>query len=312
MLLLCVCSLKAREDQEKLLKLSDLIQACHLITNEGWTYQRVVDHFHFPLAKSTLHRYAHLAKQGHDITAPRGPGRRPILTPEEEAWLSQWIRFCCALGIPPRRGRVLRKAAQIAKLRGASFGTKSGLPSDKWWRGFANRHCFEVGRSWYRSVDAAAGLTRDALDSFYDLLEDVMLQYNIAPELMWAMDETGFSRNKPEADVVKVKGTKQHQVGKEQASHISLVGAVSALGRRTPLFLLLKGQGSRLRKELFQGLPLDAATCFTRRLPRTVIHPLRCLILCVALPCCSQGVAERAVVFPLAALVRLDRGRAVP
>ena len=40
----------------------------------------------------------------------RHVGRPTLLTADEEAWLPQWIGFCCALGILPRRGLVLRKA----------------------------------------------------------------------------------------------------------------------------------------------------------------------------------------------------------
>jgi len=255
--------LPARDGSDKRFFAADLFEASRLILHEGWTYQAVIDHFGLTIKRTTLMDNVRGIKEGKE---KRPVGRPSALTHEEQTWLAQWILFCWALGLPPRRGAVLRKAAQILAGRGAKFATKTGLPSYQWWRRFSKRFGFEVGRSWFRSASSAASLTREALDSFYDLLFQVTREYDLTPALIWAMDETGFSRKRGETGVVKPKGTKAYHIGQESRGHVSLVGGVSAAGARTELFCLLKGQGKRLERFPLEGCGEDPAVCWTRKL----------------------------------------------
>ena len=145
--------LPARDGSDKRFFAADLFEASRLILHEGWTYQAVIDHFGLTIKRTTLMDNVRGIKEGKE---KRPVGRPSALTHEEQTWLAQWILFCWALGLPPRRGAVLRKAAQILAGRGAKFATKTGLPSYQWWRRFSKRFGFEVGRSWFRSASSAA------------------------------------------------------------------------------------------------------------------------------------------------------------
>jgi hypothetical protein len=241
---------------------SDLYSASQKILVHGWTYESVCDYYGWTIPKTTLFR---CVKAEEDGTQRRPVGRPTMLTAEEEAWVSQWITFCYLLGVPVRRGRVCRKAAQILFARGQRFNTRSGLPSYKWWQGFAKRHGLAIKSASYMSRATAASLTRDQLDGFYDVLFNGMKDYNIQPALLWAADETGFSRNHGKAGVVApLHARKAKLVGGEPREHVSLMSCGSAIGERTDIFLLMKGQGKKIKRWPLEGAPPSSAICYTR------------------------------------------------
>jgi hypothetical protein len=239
------------------------MEASRKILYEKWTYQQVCEHYGWTIPQTTIWSQVQLDTKGEK---KKPVGRPTKLTVEEERWLASWCVFCYAMGVPPRRGRVLMKAAQILKARGAKFDAKSGLPSYKWWTRFARRWSLKLGRSTALLQASAQGLSRESLDSFYDLLFLVISQHNIPAKLIWACDETGFSRSKAEGTVVMPKSApKAKTVTKECAQHISLMSTGSAVGERMPLFLMLPGQGQRIHRHVLKGTPPDSAVCYTRK-----------------------------------------------
>lgn len=90
--------------------LADLNEAVRLILHDKWSYSQVIDHFGWKIPKGVLVDRVHKKRIGEE---PKRVGRPTLMTKEEEAWLASWVIFCFVLGVPVRRGRVLRKAAQI-------------------------------------------------------------------------------------------------------------------------------------------------------------------------------------------------------
>jgi hypothetical protein len=212
---------------------------------------------------STLKAHVKAATQGRTV---RRIGRPTTLDTEHERWLASWVYFCYRLGVPPRKLRIRRKAKEIGDKAGIKFAGKHGLPGNSWWRRFKKQYKIKLRRTSHRNRSAAFSLTREALNSFYDLLYEVVQEYKIPPELLWATDETGFMRTKARGYVaMPVGGATPKTVSDELALHITLQGIVNAVGEKLPLLLLLKGAGERLTKDPLEGLPPDSAVIFTRK-----------------------------------------------
>lgn len=198
-------------------------------------------------------------------------GKPRVLSPEQESWLAAWIRFCALLGAPVRKYVVLSKAKAIAAASGKKFGTRNGLPGKNWWRRFAKEKELKLLVPNFRTKAAHFALTRATLDQYYDLVFHVIQQYDIPPELLWAVDETGFSRTDARASVVTGAETaKQTLVGTEFSQHITLMSIGSAAGVTMDPFLLLKGQGDRIATNPIAGLPEHSAVIYTRK--RIALH----------------------------------------
>jgi hypothetical protein len=266
------------------------------------SYANICGQFNNRIPETTLKDRVKAAQQNRLV---KSVGRPTTLPAEHERWLACWIFFCYRLGVPPRKIRIFRKAKEVGDKAGIKFNGKHGLPSNSWWRGFKKRHKIKLGRSTHRSRAAAHSLTRESLNSFYDLLFDLVSHYNIPPELIFATDETGFMRTTGKGWVAMPEGGAVPKlVGDELSIHITLQGIVNAVGDALPLLLILKGQGMRLKSDPLEGLPEDCAVLYTRK--SLLSSCLNLLIIC------SQSVDKRAGFLPFRPLVRLDDRLSLP
>lgn len=254
---------------------AELLDAAKLVLEEQLSYSEVLAMFGHSFARSTLwNRVQHL-KEG---TLPQKSGRPTVLPASDERWLAAWAKLLFQLGVPVSRGKLLLKAKEIATIRGVKFEGRNGYPGNSWWRSFRKRHDLKLARTSHQAKAAAQSLTPEALDHFYTLLFSVMDKYKVKPELLFGADETGVSRARGDKLYVVCPGDARRvkQVGGESNLHITLLGAVNAVGHRLPPFVLRPGQGKRKSINYLEGYPKGSALVYTRKSLDSPLHDSRC------------------------------------
>jgi hypothetical protein len=284
----------------------DLHEAAGHILNDGWTFSQCVEHYGWTIPRTTLWREVDRQEKGR----PRRPvGRPTTLTTEEERWLAAWVIFCYRFGVPARKLQVIMKAKAMLNARGGEWSGKGGLPGKSWWKRFSRFYKLKSRRASVLPRAAAQNLTRAVLNQFYELCFYVIREFDIAPELIWNADETGFSRQQMSVrfHVITPAGAgKPQTLGTEQSGHISFMSTGSAVGDTLEPFVLLKGQGARIKSNPLEGLPEQSAVVYTRK-----ANPLQLCI--IALLCAlSEGLVQRAVVLSFHSLVCLETRLQVP
>lgn len=261
----------------------DMDAAALLVHNGQMSYGQAIALYGDALPRATLFSRVQHLQNG---TTPGKPGKPTTLDEADEQWLAAWTKLLYRLGVPVTRSRLLRKAKEIAALRGRAFNGTNGLPGLSWWRGFVKRHGLKLAKSSFQARSSAQSLSPEALASFYDLLFSILDEYKIRPELTWGCDETGVNRaNGAKKFVVVPAGAKRVKaVGSESAEHVTLLGAVSATGARLPPFLLRKGIGKRKSQNLLEGSPLSSVLVYTRKHAPPCCHMLDMPLAC------SQGL----------------------
>lgn len=253
----------------------ELQDAARLVLTGDLSYTEVLKMYGDAFPRSTLWNTVQHLKAG---TLPLKSGRPTVLSASDERWLAAWAKLLFQLGVPVSRGKLLFKAKEIASLRGVKFEGRNGYPGQSWWRSFRKRHDLKLARTSHQAKAAAQSLTPEALDHFYTLLFGVMDKYSVKPELLFGADETGVSRARGDklyvvcpSDARRVK-----QVGGESNLHITLLGAVNAVGHRLPPFVLRPGQGKRKSVNYLQGYPKGSALVYTRKPLYSPSHDSRC------------------------------------
>ena len=243
---------------------AEMEHAVQLVVSGQCTYSEASNKFGGAIPHGTLCTRVLLHEKG---TSPRPVGRPTVLCDADERWLAAWTKLLYKLGVPVTRARLFVKAKEIATLRGVKFDGESGLPGTSWWRGFRKRHGLHMASTSFQARAMAQALTPETLQDFYDLLFSILEEYNVIPELLWGCDETGICRARAEGQFVIVpEGVSTvKQVGTETTEHVTLLGAVSAVGDRMPPFLLRPGQGKRKTSNYLEDAPPGSVICHTRK-----------------------------------------------
>lgn len=231
---------------------------------KGATMEGASNHFGGAIPVSTLCTRVQLHKKG---LAARPVGHPTVLPLSDERWLAAWCKLLFKLGVPASRGRLFHKAREIAALRGIKFEEENGLPGTSWWTGFRRRHGLKMASTSFQARATAQALTPEALDGFYNLLFTILDDYRVIPALLWGCDETGICRARADQQFVVAPdgATRVKQTGTETGEHVTLLGAVSAIGDRMPPFVLRPGQGKRKTHNYLEGAPPGSVICHTRK-----------------------------------------------
>jgi hypothetical protein len=116
-----------------------------------------------------------------------------LLTKVEEKVLVKWITHLTATGHPARHAFIREMAEEIRKQCGSEIGLPLGVT---WVQQFIGRHS-QLKTVISRSIEAARikDVTTEVVTNFFDALQACMEKYEIMPENMYNMDETGNSYN---------------------------------------------------------------------------------------------------------------------
>lgn len=87
------------------------------------------------IPKTTLrNKVSGKSKIGKNVGPP------PILTPEDEDIIVQWMFFLSCRGFRVTKSQLLKNVAQLMKQLGRPNPFRNGLPGRHWYEGFLRRH----------------------------------------------------------------------------------------------------------------------------------------------------------------------------
>ena len=214
----------------------------------------------FKVPKTTLYdntkgKYRNVAKR-----AP-GPGR--ALGAATEQALVDYALYMAERGFPLTRPalKALTRAVVSTKGLRVPFNMENG-PSDKWIRSLLRRHKELSLRSADTLDNARANLSQEEVNKFFILLQNIKVKYDLSPNQIFNVDETGFSGKETfRGKVVAKRGAKKvYQRPVRFPGHVTVVLAASAVGAILPPLVIFEGSlpGS------MQGIPPSWAFTATK------------------------------------------------
>lgn len=201
------------------------------------------------------------------------------LSAAEEEVLVNWAKALGHRGVPLTYETLTNYAAEIS---GKSIG-------ESWPKRFLARHPdLKVKATTSLEKCRAKALNKTAVDGFYDILEQVVQEYQIKPENIWNMDEKGVQLGigaKVAAIVDRDQAT-VYSVEDGNRELVTIIEAVSANG--TVLFPSVIFQGARRNPEW--GRPENNPASARYVIPLISIKSLLMYICFIQCFCLSKGV----------------------
>ncbi|KAJ8942178.1 hypothetical protein NQ318_002851 [Aromia moschata] len=170
-----------------------------------------------------------------------------------------------AAGFAPDRQTVRTLAYKFAEKLHIqhTFSAEKEMAGFAWMQSFLERHPeLSVRQAEGLSLSRARGMNRDDVRQFFNLLNQVVTEYNLLekPSHIFNMDETGVQLiNKP-GKVITTKGTKDVHVltSKERGENVSVVACCSADGHFIP-------PESTKKAEFSDGLPAGSKVYMNKK-----------------------------------------------
>lgn len=163
------------------------------------------------------------------------------LTQRQEQLLSEWILEQDFQGQSPSHGRVRQMAERILE----ADNDPNPKLGNKWVQNFIKRNP-NVGTCIGRPLEAsrAHNTTVEQIQAFFDLFERIQKQYDIQPENIWNVDETGIAIGVCANTTVLGKAGKRRTYIKspETREWVSIVEAISTKGRTIRPLVIFKGK----------------------------------------------------------------------
>ena len=173
------------------------------------------------------------------------------LTQAEEKELVRWITRLTISGYPPRY-KTLREMAEEIRKRRVKDINEAGMKlveyddiGKDWVRRFLLRHP-ELASVTPESIDAVRvkDTSPERLQQWFADLEKVITEYNIKPENIYNMDETGFSIGEKEAGrcIINVQVRQKYQAKPGRQEWVSVVECICADGTVVPPLVIFKAE----------------------------------------------------------------------
>uniref|UniRef100_UPI00358F9432 tigger transposable element-derived protein 2-like n=1 Tax=Myxine glutinosa TaxID=7769 RepID=UPI00358F9432 len=234
--------------------------ALQAIENGDMGYKKAAKEFGVP--KTTLKRRH---KGGNKTASAKGSSKtlgryKMVFSTEMETALVQYILSMEQMMFGMTTVEVRRLAYQMAEQNHLQHPFKNAIAGKDWLRGFFSRHQdLSIRQPEATSAARAHGFNRQAVNRFFDLLEDLMEQHNFPPDKVYNVDETGMTtvQSRP-SKIIALKG--RRQVGSitsaERGVLVTMEICMSATGAFVPpLFVWPR---VRMKPELMDGAPLGS------------------------------------------------------
>lgn len=172
------------------------------------------------------------------------------LTHAEEAELVRWITRLTISGYAPRY-ETLRQLAEIIRERrvktdegGVSVKVYDPIGKE-WVPRFIQRHP-ELASVRLRSIDATRmkAASPERLQRWFDDLEKVLMEFNIKPENIYNMDESGFAigEKEPGRVIINANIRQKFQAKPGRQEWVTVVECVCADGSHVPPLVIFKAE----------------------------------------------------------------------
>lgn len=216
----------------------------------------------YSIPRITLYRHLKSGSENKQL------GRfKCVFTKEQEEDLCNYLKEMDGLfyGLSRKEFKCLvYDYAKKNNLKYPSSWDKGKCTGDEWLMSFQSRHPEIVLRMPEpTSVGRARGFNRTQVTRFYDLLDEQMKKYNIGPDALYNMDETGImtTTNKP-PKVLSISGKKQVGIisSAERGQLTTIICCCNATGSFVPPFMIFARK--RMQERLLDGAPPGThATC---------------------------------------------------
>jgi len=174
-----------------------------------------------------------------------------LLSQAEEKELVRWITRLTITGYPPRYDTLREMAEEIRKRRVKNIN-ENGLElvtyddiGKQWVARFLRRHS-ELASVRPRSIDAVRvkDTSPARLQRWFDDLEKAVAEYNIKPENMYNMDESGFAIGEKEAGrcIINAQVRQKFQAKPGRQEWVSVVECVCADGSVIPPLFIFRAE----------------------------------------------------------------------
>ena len=200
----------------------------------------------YDVPKSTLHdRVTGKVDPGAKVGAPR------YLDDEEEDELAKFLVGAASIGYP-------KTVREVKAIVGAIVAKKQGVEvatvSQGWWEKFRRRHPeLSLRSAEPLAYHRATTLTREVMDTYFDLLEETVLQNDLVskPGLIFNCDESGMPLSHRPGSVIAKKGQKHvTALVSGNKTQITVLICASAAGNPIPPMVIFD------RKNLNQELTI--------------------------------------------------------
>lgn len=134
-------------------------------------------------------------------------GRRPEFTKETVNILADCIGVLCKCGFSPTQGDILDIVQEYAQANGITTRFKNGRPGYDWLKAFMKRNNLSMKKAnMISSARKSATGNPFIIWDFYELLQKIVTENNLAAHQIWNCDESGFPHDPKNCRVVSVKG----------------------------------------------------------------------------------------------------------
>lgn len=171
------------------------------------------------------------------------------LSPKEEDVLVNYILECASRGLPLTHGQLYEEASHMYH---ALKGPDAEPLGKNWVDRFLERHHKRVHTHWSKALDMqrAQALNPTNVKHWYeDIVQRHIVDKGIDPELIYAMDESGFPPSHQGTErVVGAKGTKtQHKQGGGDRENVTAVITICADGTKLVPSIIFKAKNFQTR-----------------------------------------------------------------
>lgn len=189
-------------------------QAINAVVNQNVACKRSAEMFNVP--RATLQRRLKSYQQNRDIVnaTKKGMGQyRPVFAPEQEIELVEFVQDMEGrlFGLTPTDLRKL--AFQLAERNNIShsFNRATEMAGEDWLASFLKRHpVLSLRKPEATSAARAMGFNRVSVNKFFELLTQTIEKYEITPDKLFNVDETGITTvAKSLNKIIATKGKKQ-------------------------------------------------------------------------------------------------------
>ena len=180
-------------------------------------------------------------------------GHPAVFSDQEELKIKNHVIEMASMGYGYSRRELLQLSSDMAHFLGKLPNDKQ--LSERWlYAGFLKRHrdiTFIKPRP--LNISRAKSVTEDAVEQYFQNLNDILVKYNLleSPELIFNIDESGFSPEHSAPKIATAKGHTPEFISSPRSTMVTCIGACSAVGNFVPPFLIFKGK--RLSDDLKEG-----------------------------------------------------------
>ena len=219
--------------------------------------------YHIP--ESTLR-----SKLSGDRPIQGRPGRKTVLTSEEEELLVNYVRDSARRAHPVTKQNVMLAVQEILSMDNINNYTRDNFHPDSdhlgWWRGFRSRHQ-EVTFRTPETLSAARRNLNERIirqwfsDVFTYFTEKDLIRILMSPNRLYNMDESGFGLSPSIGKVLAIKGDKLcfEEQTKNAKTNITVLCTVGADGSIPPPLIIYPRK--RISVQMAEQFPKNYDFC---------------------------------------------------